>query len=236
VDEAGRPEWHAQAEGIAGVCGSVLPGLVGVYVHGSAALGGFGPASDLDVLVVAEGDADWAALGARLLADCGGPLALELSVVDAYAARHPSPPWPYHLHVNSGQSRFGLGVGRGDPDLVAHYAVTRAAGVAVTGPPPASTFGPVSRAQLMDYFRDELRSGVDGGDQRYAVLNACRAVAYAETGRLLSKVDGALWWREQHRAHWPLVAEALAAQRQGRDLGPATPEARTFVEAATASW
>ena len=88
----------------------------------------------------------------------------------------------------------------------------------------------------MDYFRDELRSGVEGGDQRYAVLNTCRAVAYAETGRLLSKVDGALWWREHHRAHWPLVAEALAAQRQGRDLGPATPEARTFVEGAMASW
>src|SRR5919202_1336179 len=53
VDEvrggAERHEWTEQAERVAELCERWLPRLVGVYVHGSAALGGFGPASDLDV-------------------------------------------------------------------------------------------------------------------------------------------------------------------------------------------
>ncbi len=231
---AAPPEWAAQAECVAEVCEARLGHVVGVYVHGSAALGGFGPSSDLDVLVVAEGDEDWPTLGSQLLADCGGPRSLELSVVEASAARQPSPPWPYHLHVNSGEARFGLGAGRGDPDLIAHYAVTRAAGVAVSGPPADSVFGRVSRRQLVDYFREELQSGVDHGDQRYAVLNTCRAVAYASSGRLLSKVDGGLWWLAELGGR-SVVEEALTAQREGRDLGPSTPDAKGFVAEGLAS-
>ena len=168
----------------------MIPRLIGVYVHGSAALGGFGPGSDLDILVVSDGEAVGPALGAELLAACGQPRALELSVVNAIACGAPSPPWPYLLHVNSAESRFGLGASRGDPDLIAHYAVARAAGVAVTGPPPTEVFGPVARETLIGYLRQELRWGAEHGNQRYAVLNACRATAYAEEGLLLSKQDG----------------------------------------------
>ena len=230
VTGAGRaPEWRGQAERVAAACTALVPGLLGVYVHGSAALGGFGPASDLDVLVVTDGDADWRALGARLLEDCGHPQALELSVVDVSACAHPSPPWRYHLHVNSGESRFGVGAGRSDPDLIAHYAVTRAAGVAITGPPGEAVFGPVARSHLLGYLREELRWSLENADQRYAVLNACRASAYAEEDRLLSKLDGGRWWLQRFGAE-SLVDEALAAQRQGRDLGASSPAARSFVD------
>jgi aminoglycoside adenylyltransferase-like protein/nucleotidyltransferase-like protein len=208
--------------------------VVGVYVHGSAALGGFGPASDLDVLVVADGEADWPGLGTQLLADCGGPRPLELSVVEASAARRPAPPWPYHLHVKSGESRFGLGAGRGDPDLIAHYAVARAAGVAVSGPQADSVFGTVPREHLVDYLRTELQWGVENADQRYAVLNTCRSVAYARSGLVLSKVDGGRWWLAE-LGEQSLVEEALAAQQEGRDLGRSTPEARAFVAEGLAS-
>jgi hypothetical protein len=227
-----RRDWGEQAERVATTCAARIPGLVGVYVHGSAALGGFGPASDLDVLVVAEGEIDWATLGAQLLADCGEPRALELSVVDASAASQPARPWPYRLHVESEGERFSLDAGRGDPDLIAHYAVSRAAGVAISGPPAGSVFGPVARDQLLAYLRDELRWGIDHADQRYAVLNACRAIAYARAGLLLSKPDGARWWLQQFGAQ-ALVEEALSAQEEGRDLGPSSPEATSFVNACT---
>ena len=69
-------EWGGQALRIARLCAAWSPKLVGVYVHGSAALGGFGPASDLDVLVVTDGGSNWPALGAQLLAECGGPRTL----------------------------------------------------------------------------------------------------------------------------------------------------------------
>jgi Domain of unknown function (DUF4111)/Nucleotidyltransferase domain len=222
--------WREQADRVAGVCIELIPDLVGVYVHGSVALGGFGPASDLDVLVVADGSADWRTLGSQLLTQGGRPRTLELSVVQAEACAHPAQPWPYRLHVNSGESRFNPDPGAGDPDLVAHYAVARAVGVAIVGPPAADVFGRVPAAELTEYFRGELRSGVEQSDQRYAVLNACRATAFSEEQRLLSKTDGARWWLRRFGPE-PLVTEALRAQEQGDDLDPRSGAARAFIAA-----
>jgi hypothetical protein len=228
TDSDQRRTWSAQADRVAGACTALVPGLVGVYVHGSAALGGFGPASDLDVLVVAGGDAEWPALAAQLLMDCGHPRTLELSVVEASACAHPARPWPYLLHVNSGESRFGVDPGSGDRDLLAHYAVAGAAGIAIVGPPAADVFGRVSRDDLLEYLREELRWAGESADQRYAVLNACRAIAYADEGLLLSKVGGARWWLHRFGPE-PLVDEALGAQEDGRDLGSCSTRARSFI-------
>lgn len=221
--------WRDQAERLARTCTVQIPGLIGVYAHGSAALGGFGPGSDLDILVVADGDADWDLVGAELLANWSDDRALELSVVQSTASAGPSPPWPYLVHVNSAESRVALDTGGGDPDLIAHYAVTLAAGVVLTGPPPGSVFGPVARTQLVTYLRGELRWGKDNADQRYAVLNACRAAAYSSDGSLLSKPAGAIWWLRRFGAD-PLVTQALRAQQDGHDLGPCSPSARIFVD------
>jgi streptomycin 3"-adenylyltransferase len=213
---------------VAVVCVDLVPNLVGVYVHGSAALGGFGPASDLDVLVVTNGDADWPTVGDQLLVHGGRPRTLELSVVRAEACAHPTRPWPYVLHVNSSASRFNLDPGAGDPDLIAHYAVARAAGVAIVGPPAIDVFGPVQPAELTAYLRGELRDSLEQSDQRYAVLNACRATAFSEERLLLSKTDGARWWLRRFGPE-PLVTEALGAQERGEDLGPCSAAARVFV-------
>jgi streptomycin 3"-adenylyltransferase len=223
--------WRDQADRVAGVCVELVPNLVGVYVHGSAALGGFGPASDLDVLVVADGDAAWPTLGTELLVQGGRPRILELSVVQADACARPARPWPYVVHVNSSESRFNLDPGAGDPDLIAHYAVARTAGVAILGPPAVDVFGPVQPAELTDYLRGELRDALEHSDQRYAVLNACRAIAFAEDRLLLSKTDGARWWLRRFGPQ-PLVTEALRAQERGEDLGPCSAAARAFVATA----
>ena len=55
--------------------------LVGVYVHGSAALGGWTPANDLDVLVTADAAEDWYAIGQALLDALAPSPAVELPVV-----------------------------------------------------------------------------------------------------------------------------------------------------------
>jgi streptomycin 3"-adenylyltransferase len=89
-------------------------------------------------------------------------------------------------------------------------------------------FGPVPRSQLTEYLREELRWGIDNADQRYALLNACRAAAFATDGVLLSKLDGGRWWLERMGAEH-LIEEALVAQQEGRDLGSSTPAARSFV-------
>jgi hypothetical protein len=66
-------------------------------------------------------------------------------------------------------------------------------------------------------------------DQRYAVLNACRALAYTRGGPVLSKIDGGRWALAQG-FDAALIETALAAQAAGQDLGRPTSTARRFVE------
>lgn len=223
---AGEP-WCAEAARVAAVCTRLLPGLAGVYVHGSAALGGFTAASDLDVLVIADGPVDAESAGRDLLAATTG-FPLELSIVTSGAATDPSPPFPFILHVAS-PDRAVIDHGDGDPDLIAHFAVTRTAGRTVMGPAPREVIGAVDRSALLAYLTGELAWGRDHADQRYAVLNACRAEAYAVDGCLLSKTDGARWWTRRHGSHTTVVT-ALAAQKDGRDLGSCNSVARTLVD------
>lgn len=171
--------------------------LVGGYLHGSAVLGGWHPeVSDVDLLVVV-GDWPAAALDtvgdalAALLPRCPGR-GLELSVVHERAAATPAEPWPFLLHVDStgpAPRRVAGSELPGDPDLLLHYAVTRLHGLAVCGPPPAEVFGAVPRAAVLAALRDELDWAVDHGAGPYVVLNALRAMAYAQEGVLLSKVE-----------------------------------------------
>lgn len=221
--------WERQGRRIADVCAAQIPVLTGVYVHGSAALGGFTHASDLDVLVVGEGAADWSDLGRTLLSSATD-FPLELSVVASRDAANPVPPWPFLLHVAS-PTRVVLPGAGGDSDLCLHYAVTRQAGIPILGASTVQAVGQIPHGVLLAHLRDELTWGREHADQRYAVLNACRANAYATDRVLLSKIDGGHWWTTHH-GHDSLVQEALAAQADGRDLGLCTSSVWDFIERA----
>lgn len=113
--------------------------LRAAYLHGSAVLGGWHTASDVDMLFVAADTVAGSTLArmATILAarsdqagGCPGR-GLECSVVTATAAAVPSVPWPYLLHVvaEPGGCRIQGGADSpGDPDLLMHYAVCRADG------------------------------------------------------------------------------------------------------------
>jgi len=227
--------WRDQGEVVRSAIGRLMPDSIGIYVHGSAALGDFGPASDLDVLVVVDDgpEREWDAIGKALLAAVTDEPPVELSVVGLAAAAAPAPPWPFLLHVNSGQQRWVAGGDGGDPDLVAHYAVVRAAAVVLHGADAHTVVGPVGREELLAYLSGELAWGCAEADQRYAILNACRAVAYADEDLLLSKVAGGQWWLEHHGPD-EVVTAALAAQHAGVDLGLCGPAARALVATAIA--
>lgn len=220
--------WISLADRVGAECRRLLAHPVGVYVHGSAALGGLTSASDLDVLVVTSTPEGVPEAAGALLDLAHGERTLELSIVAAEAAATPARPWPFLVHVNSAEERVSIDDGAGDPDLLAHYAVTRAHGRTVTGPPPATVIGQVVRSDLVSYFMGELDWAQQHGDQRYAVLNACRAVAYAETGVLISKIAGGRWWMQHYGDH-RLVEACLTAQEHGCDAGPCDAAARAFV-------
>lgn len=224
----------ALAERLTEVVGEVVA-VVGAYVHGSAALGGFVPGlSDVDLLFVVDGEIeDPVALG-REIADAAIPCpgrGVELSVVTHAAAASNTEPWPFVVHVatGSGDARIVSGATiDGDPDLLMHSAVTLAGGGAIVGPQPAEVFGEPHRDDVLAYLADELASAVGGESETYAVLNACRAWQYVETGEIVSKVSGGSW-AKTHGGPMLVIGRALSAQMGLLDDRPVTPEAARFV-------
>ncbi|HEY8045087.1 MAG TPA: aminoglycoside adenylyltransferase domain-containing protein [Streptosporangiaceae bacterium] len=177
--------------------------LAGVYLHGSAVLGGFDARrSDVDVLVVCDGpmtsvqqSAVAGALSGQRL-PCPGR-GLELSIVTLQVAQHPvaEPAFELHLATAPEDTKVIDGHRRGgDPDLVLHFAVCRSAGrLAGPGLPAAEAFGPVADDLVLAQLATELRWGAEHATGEYAVLNACRAWRFAVDGALVSKIDGGRW-------------------------------------------
>jgi Domain of unknown function (DUF4111) len=206
--------------------------LVGAYLHGSAAMGGWQPArSDVDLVFVLQDHTPTTAVTGveqALLDDapaCPGT-GLECSVVTAQQAGTPTPPWPFLLHVQSspGQdvSRIRGDALEGERDLLMHYAVCRAAGVPLFGPEPKTVFGAVPRVTILSYLADELDWGLAHGSAAYAVLNACRGLVYAADGDLVSKLSGGRQALERGLGPAEVIARALDEQQ-----GKLPPEAIT---------
>jgi hypothetical protein len=197
--------------------------LRAVYLHGSAVLGGWTPErSDVDILLVAGDEIGSADLERVSLAlrDCAGACparkGLESSVVLAGDAAAPRPPWPFLLHVATDGRRVRIVQGAdspGDPDLLMHYAVCRAAGWAVRGPQAREQIGAVPRALVLAYLADEAGWGLEHAQEAYAVLNACRALAFLAGGQIVSKVEGGEIALRRGLGPAPVIERALAQQR-----------------------
>jgi streptomycin 3"-adenylyltransferase len=220
----------AVAAGLARVLG---PALVGVYLHGSAALGGWSAErSDVDLLGVVARPLERRAkreISARLnhpsLA-CPAAAGLELSMVTAAVAADPPRRPPFELHVTTGpsaQTHLG-GPAAADPDLLLHFAVCRRAGVAVAGPGPVEVFAEPPRAWLLERAAAELRWAVRHGTFAYRVLTACRAWRYLEDDVLGSKVESGRWARVR-----------LAGERSAEGAASDPPGAGALVDAAVAA-
>jgi hypothetical protein len=194
--------------------------LVAVYLHGSAAMGEFVPSrSDVDVLVVARDGLTAATKEAAADAmhhtgiPCPGAGGLELSIVTRASARTPADRPRFELHVATQDGTTDPGTGdAGDADLVAHFAMTRAHGIALAGPPAAHVIAPVERPRLLRAFADDLAWAIDHGLTGYAVLNACRATRFARDGTLFSKPAGGRWALVHGVGDSEVVAAALDRQ------------------------
>jgi streptomycin 3"-adenylyltransferase len=207
-DAAAAQQLHALVAALIRMLGHEL---VGVYLHGSLAMGCFNPArSDLDLLVVTTRPASLnckCRLVATLLRSSGAPYPIEISFLverDLAAWQHP---FPYDLHFSehwrsqlrdelaSGAWRRWNAAEQRDDDLAAHFTILHARGIVLLGPPIAGLFPTVPSAD----YRTSIRSDLDWARDRiatdpiYAILNACRVLTYWWTQHVCSKSDGAEW-------------------------------------------
>lgn len=200
--------------------------LTGVYVHGSVAFGCFcWEKSDLDFLTVVRTEPsleEKIALIAALLAlepQCP-PRGVEMSVVLERHCRSFVYPTPFVLHYSNAHlarcrtdlETFCREMHGADPDLAAHFTVTRAVGFPVLGPPVTEVFAPVPRAAYVDsIWRDVAdAAGEAARNPVYYLLNLCRVLAFLTEGQVFSNVQGGTWGLSHLPLRWkPLLTAAL---------------------------
>ena len=184
--------------------------LIGVYLHGSAVLGCFGPGSDIDLVVVSRhpvGAEQRHHLVSALpeisapYEPAGAPRPVELDLVLAAAIS----PWRYPVSLDFHYSeefraRFRAGEieaweGLESRNLATHVTVLHDAAIALVGPPVEQLFPEVPWADYVDALTHDLdlcRTRF-AERPRYGVLSIARNWATVATGVPHSKATGAEW-------------------------------------------
>lgn len=185
--------------------------LVGIYLHGSLAMGCFNPdRSDIDVLVVIDKemppDTKWDVV--RFLLDVSmRPFPIEISFLQQSHINPWKHPAPFELHYSEEWrhrylSKLDCETGepwadtkRVDPDLAAHIVILRHRGVVLYGPPVDSVFPTVPEADYIDAIVNDIDDAIEWIDSKpvYGILNLCRVLCYLEERQVTSKEEAGEW-------------------------------------------
>jgi hypothetical protein len=201
--------------------------LVGVYLHGSFAVGDFDEHSDVDFLVVIR--APVTSVQERQLCSVhaafpdsivGWAQHLEGSYVPAEQLRRVDPdrtPW---LYVDNGSREMEWSAH--DNTAVTRWSL-RERGVVLTGTAPTDLVDVVTAEQLRTEAQDTLARFVSDLDilagldsawaQPYAVATSCRILCALATGTVTSKRAGLAWARDVLDDRWRDLIEQAEVDR-----------------------
>jgi hypothetical protein len=211
--------------------------LIAAWQVGSGALGDFDPArSDVDVQAVTH---------ARL----------ERGDLESLAAALSDVPCPVrglefvlYAREDLGQARFSLNLNTGpgmdhhegyDPDaeerfwFVLDLAIAREHAAPLTGPHPRTLLPVLPRAMLVTAHRESLVWWRDY-DGSQAIIAACRAWAWADEERWLSKGDAAAWAAARLDDPTP-IAKALARRADPAEPAPTEADVEAILQRADAA-
>ena len=179
--------------------------LVGLYLHGSLAMGCFTPKSDIDLIAIVKEPMDFKTK--RALIDeilKVGPLpekGLEMSVILEKNIKPFIHPMPFELHYSPDHKALYendkgyICGGTTDRDLAAHLTVVKKRGVRLFGKEIEEVFGSIPRV----YFIDALLYDIEDARERMikdpvnVILNLCRTLYFLKKGFVASKLEGGYW-------------------------------------------
>jgi streptomycin 3"-adenylyltransferase len=204
--------------------------LVGVYLHGSLAMGSFNPnSSDVDFLVVTKTKLSpelrrSLATSMIELTKHAPAKGIEMSVFTLEALRNFMYPTPYEFHFsNVWIERYQndevdlTDDNKVDADLAAHLTITKARGVALYGEPIEVVFPDIPTQQYTDSIVADAKSILDDmtSDPVYNVLNLCHVWAYLEEGKITSKKEGGEWALQRATSFQSRVIEQALVEYGG---------------------
>jgi streptomycin 3"-adenylyltransferase len=191
--------------------------LVGVYLVGSAAVGDFGPTSDIDVAAVVTDPltADLTAqLSNTVLTLADGAPARGVEFVAYTAAQAANPDGSVELNINAGPEMVTQ-VGSAESFwFTLDIANLRDTAIALVGRSAREVFGEIDRPLVVRAAEQSLRWHATAGDRPHAtVLTACRVWHYISQGDWCSKSTAGAWAAARAPDVAPLIAAALAFRR-----------------------
>jgi len=199
--------------------------LSGFYLHGSLAMDCFNPdTSDIDFLVVVDRKLTVEQkknIITYLQEVDSGPASPEMSIVTSESLKNLVYPSPFELHYsNSTRDTYTGGKvsweeQRFDTDLTAHYMAIHERGICLYGKPIKEVFPEMPPEMFIASIVQDLhwiRQQVNSLPFMHVILNPCRALAYINENKFMSKKEGGEWALH----HLPpkyinLVEKALAA-------------------------
>jgi hypothetical protein len=236
-------EVGAFGDDLAAVLARALGGdLVGVYVVGSVALGGYVPGeSDIDIVAVSEAAltdpqrTSIAAAVVELSASCPSR-GVEFTLYRREVAGSPPVGADFEVNANGGPRRATTvhldATAESGFWCALDRAIAHRSGLAILGPPAHHVFVDVPRRTLLEAMHESMTwHRAHERATLYSVLNACRAWRFAADDVLGSKLGGATWAREV----WPDpgVIDAAVALRRGVDATLDEPAVDALLSAVT---
>ncbi|MCP3029488.1 aminoglycoside adenylyltransferase domain-containing protein [Halobacillus sp. A5] len=185
--------------------------IIGFYLHGSLAMGGFNPgSSDIDLLVVTNhwlGVEKKKRLAELFLRYSGAPYPIEISFLHKEQVLKGSHPFPFDFHYSEcWRERYAAALSNGssiyineevstDPDLAAHIQVLRHRGVCLEGEPIAEVFPVIPPEDYLSSIMGDYEECVVNieRDPIYCTLNMLRVLMYLKTGAVVSKEEAGEW-------------------------------------------
>jgi len=185
--------------------------FIGLYLHGSLAMGGFNPQrSDIDILVITEEGLDVGtkrSLAQQFLRYSGNPFPLEISFLTIEQLKDFNHPSPFEFHFSEfWRTRYEEdlslhtynyinGLIKEDPDLAAHIMITAKRGICVEGKPIKDLFPSIHPSlylsSILGDFKECLENIVE--NPVYCTLNLIRVYMYISEGIISSKQEAGIW-------------------------------------------
>ncbi len=213
--------------------------LVGFYLHGSLTMGCFNlKTSDIDFLAVTtqkptiQQKKDIISYLQNADTGTNSP---EMSIVTLESLKNLVYPPLFELHYSHGtwdtytSGKLSWEEQRADTDLVAHYVAIRERGICLYGKPVKEVIPEIppemflaSLVQDLHWIRQEIKRL----PFLHIVLNPCRALAYLNENKFMSKKEGGEWALQHLPSKYAIVIQkALNAYGGAEDPVPPTQDA-----------
>ncbi len=209
--------------------------LIGVYLHGSYAMGCYNfYSSDIDLIVVINRDISDDIKNLYMeeivkFSDEIGGSGIEISVVKEEFCNKDIYLIPFELHFSDyhleeyqkNASKYISDMKGLDEDLPAHFKMIYHRGKKLYGKEIEDVFADVSDKYYLKSVLYDLKDYQNECISKpgYVVLNVCRTLAYLRQGLLLSKLEGGEWALDNlDKSYDKLVSDSLQEYKCGEKL------------------